>query len=43
MTYDTVELTTDMVQNGEHQELYEEYAKKKAESLNARKDGIWNR
>ena len=34
MTHDTVELTTDMVQNGEHQELYEEYAKKKAESNN---------
>lgn len=34
MTHDTVVLTTDMVQNGEHQELYEEYAKKKAESHN---------
>ena len=34
MTHDTVELTTEMVQNGEHQELYEEYAKKKALSNN---------
>lgn len=30
MTNQTVELTTEMIQNGEHQELYEEYAKKKA-------------
>ena len=30
MTNQTVELTTDMIQNGEHQELYEEYAKKKS-------------
>lgn len=34
MAHDPVVLTTDMVQNGEHQELYEEYAKKKAESHN---------
>lgn len=30
----TVKLTTEMIQNGEHQELYEEYAKKKAQSNN---------
>lgn len=30
MTHETVVLTTDMIQNGEHQELYEEYAKKKS-------------
>ena len=29
-----VKLTTEMIQNGEHQELYEEYAKKKAQSNN---------
>mgnify|MGYP001744408790 FL=1 len=34
MTNQTVELTIEMIQNGEHQELYEEYAKKKAESNN---------
>ena len=34
MTHDTVELTIEMIQNGEHQELYEEYAKKKAQSNN---------
>lgn len=34
MTHDIVELTTDMICKGEHQELYEEYAKKKAQSNN---------
>ena len=34
MTHDSVKLTTDMIQNGEHQELYKEYAQKKAQSNN---------